>query len=68
MTFYSQGGSVALSSMGATDQALLQRVSVHRSLITYKGQYSGKVPRPQNNSGQGKLSETCCPKPLTQSA
>ena len=26
-----------------------------------RGQYSGKVPRPQNNDGQSKLTEICQP-------
>ena len=50
--------------LGATDQALLQRVPVHHSLMTNKGQYSGKDPRPQNNDGQSELTKICCPKPF----
>ena len=50
--------------LDATDQALLQRVPVHHSLITNKGQYSGKDPRPQNNDGWSELTKICHPKPL----
>ena len=50
--------------LGATDQALLQRVPVHHSLMTNKGQYSGKDPRPQNNDGWSELTEICHPKPF----
>ena len=53
--------TLALSSTGCNRSGPTAEGTCYRSLITNRGQYSGKVPKPQNNDGQNELTEICQP-------